>query len=56
MEVNSDFAGDWMKGFDGLVGPMLEDGLSVLIYGKKEGVGWGVGEQGEGVDRLYTVL
>lgn len=33
MKVNSDFSGDWMKEFDGLVGPMLEDGLSVLIYG-----------------------
>lgn len=33
MKVNSDFGGDWMKRFDGLIGPMLEDGLSVLIYG-----------------------
>eukprot|EP00752_Nemacystus_decipiens_P007197 g6446.t1 len=32
MKVNSDFTGDWMRDFDGLVGPMLEDGLSVLIY------------------------
>ena len=32
MKVNSDFTGDWMREFDGLVGPMLEDGLSVLIY------------------------
>ncbi|CAN0474185.1 unnamed protein product, partial [Laminaria digitata] len=32
MKVNSDFSGDWMRDFDGLVGPMLEDGLSVLIY------------------------
>lgn len=34
MKVNSDFSGDWMREFDGLVGPMLEDGISVLIYGK----------------------
>lgn len=34
MKVNADFGGDWMRDFDGLVGPMLEDGLSVLIYGK----------------------
>lgn len=32
MKVNSDFTGDWMKEFDGLIGPMLEDGVSVLIY------------------------
>ncbi|CAN0444031.1 unnamed protein product [Ascophyllum nodosum] len=32
MKVNADFSGDWMKDFDGLVGPMLEDGVSVLIY------------------------
>lgn len=32
MEVNADFSGDWMREFDGLIGPMLEDGLSVLIY------------------------
>lgn len=33
MQVNADFSGDWMKEFDGLVGPMLEDGVAVLIYG-----------------------
>ncbi|CAM9166602.1 unnamed protein product [Ectocarpus sp. 6 AP-2014] len=32
MKVNSDFSGDWMREFDGLIGPMLEDGVSVLIY------------------------
>lgn len=32
MKVNSDFTGDWMKEFDGLIGPMLEDDVSVLIY------------------------
>lgn len=36
MKVNSDFSGDWMREFDGLIGPMLEDGVSVLIYGEKE--------------------
>ena len=25
-------AGDWMKNYDNLVSPMLEDGLQVLIY------------------------
>lgn len=34
MKVNSDFRGDWMKDFDKYVGDMLDDGLSVLIYGK----------------------
>ncbi len=33
MKVNSDFSGDWMKEFDGLIPPMLEDGVDVLIYG-----------------------
>lgn len=33
MKVNSDFSGDWMKEFDGLIPPMLEDGVEVLIYG-----------------------
>lgn len=35
MKVNSDFSGDWMKDFDVLMGPMLEDGIPVLIYGKR---------------------
>lgn len=35
MKVNSDFSGDWMKNLDVLVGPMLEDGIPVLIYGKQ---------------------
>jgi len=34
MKVNSDFSGDWMKEFDGLIPPMLEDGVDVLIYGE----------------------
>lgn len=34
LKVYIDFSGDFMRNFDGLVGPMLEDGLSVLIYGK----------------------
>lgn len=34
MKVNQDFSGDWMRNFDGYVPPMLEDGVSVLIYGE----------------------
>lgn len=26
------YAGDWMKNYDNLVSPMLEDGLRVMIY------------------------
>lgn len=34
MKVNNDFSGDWMKDFDGYVADLLDDGVSVLIYGK----------------------
>lgn len=32
MEVNLDMQGDWMKNYDDIIPPMLEDGLRVMIY------------------------
>lgn len=32
MDVNFDMQGDWMKNYDTVVIPMLEDGLRVMIY------------------------
>ncbi|CAK4084656.1 unnamed protein product [Aphanomyces euteiches] len=32
MAVHAGFSYDWMKNFDGLVKPMLEDGIEVLVY------------------------